>query len=261
MDLELKNKNALVLASSQGLGKAIAAELVREGANVMISSRDAEKLAGVQKDLSKDAAGKVAFYAADITKHDDIERLIEKTASEFGGIDILVNNAGGPPAGTFKDMDDEAWQRSFELNLFSYIRAIRKSLPFLRENGGRIVNIASSSIKEPIPGLVLSNTFRTAIVGLSKTLADELGPDHILVNTVGPGRISTDRIKYLDKAAADRKGISQEEIADGIIKNIPLGRYGEPDEFAKFITFLVSGANTYLTGQAYLVDGGLVKSI
>ena len=128
---------------------------------------------------------------------------MKNTVEGLGGIDILVNNAGGPPAGTFTDMNDEQWQQSFELNLLSYIRTIRESLPYLKKQGGKIVNIASSSIKEPIPGLILSNTFRTAIVGLAKTLSVELAPDNILINTVGPGKIATDRIEYLDKVNAD----------------------------------------------------------
>ena len=261
MDFQLENKNALILASSQGLGKAIATELVKEGANVMLVGRYEEKLANAQQELQKLGSGKVLFTVADLTKLEDIQALVKNTIEGFGGLDILVNNAGGPPAGTFTDMNDEQWQQSFELNLLSYIRTIRESLPHLKKQGGKIVNIASSSIKEPLPGLILSNTFRTAIVGLAKTLSVELAPDNILINTVGPGKIATDRIDYLDKVNADKKGITQEQLEEQVKKTIPLGRYGKPEEFAKFVTFLVSGANTYVTGQSYLVDGGMVKSI
>ncbi len=261
MDFQLENKNALILASSQGLGKAIATELVKEGANVMLVGRYEEKLANAQQELQKLGSGKVLFTVADLTKLEDIQALVKNTIQGFGGLDILVNNAGGPPAGTFTDMNDEQWQQSFELNLLSYIRTIRESLPHLKKQGGKIVNIASSSIKEPLPGLILSNTFRTAIVGLAKTLSVELAPDNILINTVGPGKIATDRIDYLDKVNADKKGITQEQLEEQVKKSIPLGRYGKPEEFAKFVTFLVSGANTYVTGQSYLVDGGMVKSI
>ncbi|CAH0202544.1 NADPH-dependent reductase BacG [Peribacillus sp. Bi96] len=261
MELHLNKKNALILASSQGLGKAIAAELVKEGANVMLASRDGEKLADVQRELAQLGAGKVAYKATDITKTEDIKSLVEETAAEFGSIDILINNAGGPPGGSFTDFNDEDWQQSFELNLLSYIRTIRESLPHLKKQGGKIINIASSSIKEPIPGLILSNTFRTAIVGLSKTLATELAPDQILINTVAPGRIATDRVQHLDNMNAEKQGVTPEVITEQAINKIPLGRYGEPEEFARFVTFLVSGANTYLTGQSYLVDGGMVKSI
>lgn len=261
MDFQLENKNALILASSQGLGKAIAKELVKEGANVMLVGRYEDKLVKAQQELQSMGSGRVLFTVADITKSEDIQGLVQKTVDELGGLDILVNNAGGPPAGTFADMSDDNWQQAFELNLLSYIRTIRESLPYLRKQGGKIVNLASSSIKEPIQGLILSNTFRTAIVGLAKTLSVELAPDNILINTVGPGRIATDRIQYLDKVNAEKKGVTQEQLAEQSKKNIPLGRYGEPEEFAKFVTFLVSGANTYATGQAYLVDGGMVKSI
>lgn len=261
MDFQLTNKHALILASSQGLGKAIATELVQEGANVMLVGRYEEKLAQVQQELQKLGAGNVLFTVADLTKEADIKALVKQTAEAFGGIDILVNNAGGPPAGTFTSVSDEQWQQSFELNLLSYIRTIRESLPFLKKQGGRIVNIASSSIKEPIPGLILSNTFRTALVGLAKTLSAELAADQILINTVGPGRIATDRIDYLDEVSAKKQGVTKEQFVEQGKKQIPLGRYGTPEEFAKFVTFLVSGANTYATGQAYLVDGGMVKSI
>ncbi len=261
MDFQLENKNALILASSQGLGKAIATELVKEGANVMLVGRYAEKLATVQQELQSLGSGKVLFTVADISKLEDIQALVQHTVEALGGIDILVNNAGGPPAGTFNDMSDEQWQQSFELNLLSYIRTIRESLPYLKKQGGKIVNIASSSIKEPIPGLILSNTFRTAIVGLAKTLSVELAPDNILINTVGPGKIATDRVGHLDKVRAEKQGTTQEQMEEQAKKQIPLGRYGKPEEFAKFVTFLVSGANTYVTGQSYLVDGGMVKSI
>ena len=261
MDFGLQNKNALVIASSQGLGKAIATELVREGANVMLSGRSEEKLAVVKKELKSIGTGKVSYCVADITKPSDIKNLVNTTVREFGGIELLVNNAGGPKAGTFNDMSDEDWKNAFELNLLSYIRIIREVLPSLKEKGGKIVNIASSSTKEPIPGLILSNTFRTGIVGLAKTLSMEFAAEQILVNTVSPGRIATERVAHIDKINAKKQGVSEEEIrelAEGII---PLGRYGKPEEFAKFVTFLLSDANTYITGQSFLVDGGMVKSI
>ena len=194
MDFQLENKNALILASSQGLGKAIATELVKEGANVMLVGRYAEKLATVQQELQKLGSGKVLIHGSGYKQIGRYSSACAKYSRRLGGMDILVNNAGGPPAGTFTDMSDEQWQQSFELNLLSYIRTIRESLPHLKKQGGKIVNIASSSIKEPIPGLILSNTFRTAIVGLAKTLSVELAPDNILINTVGPGKIATDRV-------------------------------------------------------------------
>ena len=261
MDLNLAGKTALVMASSQGLGKAIATELVKEGTNVMISSRDSEKLKKVQEELSAIGKGKAAFFPADLTKSEDIQQLVKETKKVFGSIDILINNAGGPPSGSFEEFSDEEWENSFHLNLLSYIRAIREVLPDLKETGGKIINIASSSIKQPISGLILSNTFRLGIVGLSKTLAEELGPYNILVNTVAPGRIATDRITTLDETTAKKQNVSMEEITKKAQEAIPLGRYGTPEEFAKFVVFLVSDVNTYVTGTALMVDGGSVKAI
>jgi 3-oxoacyl-[acyl-carrier protein] reductase len=261
MDFQLQGKSALVIASSQGLGMAIAKQLVEEGANVMITSRNADKLQIVKDELQKLGKGKVSFLQTDITKIDEIKNAVQATVEEFGGLDLLVNNAGGPPAGSIDTLTDEQWQQSFELNLLSYVRIIREALPHLRKNGGKIVNIASVSIKEPIPGLLLSNTFRLGIVGLTKTLATELGPEKILINTVAPGRIATDRIAFLDQVNADKQGVTKEVIKQRAEQAIPLGRSGEPEEFAKVVTFLLSGANTYMTGNSYLVDGGMVKSI
>lgn len=205
MDLGLKGKTALIIASSKGLGKAVATELVKEGANVMLTSRNEETLQAVQKELQELNAGKVAYHVCDITKPEQIKELVKQTQNTFGRIQLLLNNAGGPPSGNFDDFDDEAWQDAFELNLFSYIRVIREVLPDLRKEGGRIVNIASISVKKPIPNLILSNTFRNGIVGLSKSLAEELAPDNILVNVAAPGTISTGRIQQLNEE--DRKSV------------------------------------------------------
>jgi 3-oxoacyl-[acyl-carrier protein] reductase len=260
MELNLKGKTALVAASSQGLGKAIAEALLKEGANVMLASRDEAKLKQVKSEL-ENLGGEVDFICADVTSENDIKNMVKAAAERFGGIDILVNNAGGPPSGSFETLSDEQWFQSFELNLLSYVRNIREALPYLKKNGGKIINIASSSIKEPIPGLVLSNTFRTGIVGLSKTLAQEFAPYGILVNTLAPGRIDTDRVKHLDQVNGEKAGVSPEEMKEKSKKSIPLNRYGTPEEFAKVAVFLASDANTYMTGSSFLVDGGMVKSI
>ena len=261
MELSLQGKTALVVASSRGLGKAIAKQFILEGANVMLASRNDERLKEAENELKELGQGRVQSVRCDITNPSDISNMAEKTIHAFGGIDILINNAGGPPAGGFEDMKDEDWQRAFELNLLSYIRIIRETLPALKQSGGRIINIASSSIKEPIPGLILSNTFRLGIVGLAKTLSAELAPHGILVNTVAPGRIATERIKELDRAAAERNGLEPEAVAQAQRETIPLRRDGEPEEFAKVVVFLSSGANTYMTGSSFFVDGGKVKSI
>ncbi|KMY53457.1 3-oxoacyl-ACP reductase [Bacillus sp. FJAT-27231] len=261
VDQTFQGKTAVVLASSQGLGKAIAAKLAAGGANVMLASRNSSKLEEVKQELERENQGRVDYTACDITNLEDIKAVVHNTVEKFGAIHILINNAGGPPAGSFEDMSDEQWQQAFELNLLSYIRSIREALPHLKKQGGKIINIASSSIKEPISGLILSNTFRTGIVGLSKTLAEEFAPYGILVNTVAPGRIATDRLKYLDKINAEKQGISVEQLDEQIKKRIPLGRYGQPEEFANVVAFLASDANTYMTGSSFLVDGGMIRSI
>jgi len=261
MELNLSGKSALVVASSQGLGFAIAERLVKEGVNVMISGREEEKLKQKAIELQSIGTGRVAFQKADITNINDINQLVAVTNETFGGLHLLVNNADGPRAGAFEDLTDEDWQTSFELNLLSYVRVIRAALPFLKQQGGKILNIASSSIKEPIPGLILSNTFRTGIVGLSKTLATELAPYNILINTIAPGRIATDRVKHLDQVNADKLGVERETVELQVKAGIPLQRYGTPEEFANVAAFLLSDANSYMTGSSFLVDGGMVKAI
>ncbi|WP_442599301.1 SDR family oxidoreductase [Neobacillus sp. D3-1R] len=261
MDFNLRGKSVLIAASSQGLGRAIAEMFLAEGANVMISGREEDKLKNVATQLQTNSNGTVYYKKTDITKAEDIESLVAETVEKLGTIDILINNAGGPPAGNFESITDEDWYKSFELNLLSYVRMIRAALPYLKRNGGKIINIASTSIKEPIPGLILSNTFRTGIVGLAKTLSQEFAPYNILVNTVAPGRINTDRVKHLDEVTAKKLGSTREKVETEAKNNIPLNRYGSPEEFAKVVVFLASDANAYMTGSAFLVDGGMVKSI
>lgn len=261
MNLNLSGKTALVVASSQGLGFAIAERLVKEGVNVMISGRDEFKLKQKADELEGIGAGKVAYQKTDITNVEEIKQLVSKTIETFSSIDMLVNNAGGPPASSFEDLTDDHWYQAFELNLLSYVRMIREALPYLKQQGGKILNIASSSIKEPIPGLILSNTYRTGIVGLSKTLASELAPYNILINTIAPGRIATERVKHLDQINADKQGINRESIELQVKEGIPLKRYGTPEEFANVAVFLLSDANSYMTGSSFLVDGGMIKSI
>ncbi len=262
MDLGLQGKTALVLASSRGLGRAIATELAAEGANVVISSRDESALAATAAEIHEATGAEVAHFSADVTRSEDVQRLVTQTVERFGGVDALVTNTGGPPGGTFEDFGDEEWQSAFELTLLNVVRAVRAVLPSMRElGGGRIVNVASSSIKQPIEGLTLSNTFRAGIAGLAKSLSAELAPDGILVNTVGPGRISTDRSAGMDASQAEARGVSTEEVREEMAARIPLGRYGTPEEFAKVVAFLASPSNSYLTGQAILVDGGMVRAL
>ena len=260
MDLHLKGKIALVVASSKGLGKAIAAQLAEEGCHVMLTSRNADQLETTRRELQQRATGRVEYQPCDITRAEEIRTLVAATRERLGPINILINNAGGPPGGGFEQQEDDAWQAAFELNLLSYVRLIRAVLPDLKQQGGRIINVTSSSIKQPIPGLILSNVYRMGLLGLGKSLAEELAPHNILVNTVAPGRVATDRTAYLDQLKADKRGVPREEIVKESLGNIPLGRYGDPVEFARVVAFLASEASSYVTGSAIMVDGGMVKA-
>ncbi|MFD1039346.1 SDR family oxidoreductase [Virgibacillus byunsanensis] len=262
MDLGLHGKVAFICASSKGLGKACALELSKEGAIVVISGRKEKELKEASEEIQSISKNEVGYVVCDLTKKEDIENAIKYTVDKYQKIDILINNAGGPPSGSFEQMDDENWYKSFELNLLSYVRTIREVLPFMKEqNSGKIINLASSSIKQPIPGLLLSNTFRTGIVGLSKTLANEFAEHNILVNTVAPGRVATDRVRSLDQIKADKLGISIDEVQKQSKGNIPLRRYGQPEEFGSVVAFIASDVCSYVTGSSVIIDGGLIKAI
>ena len=262
MDLGLEGKTALVTAASKGLGRAIATELAREGARVVISSRDEESLVRTAKEISEETDAEVEHRACDLTSKPQIDALIVHATDRLGGIDILVNNTGGPPTGNFADLDDEAWDLAFHQILMSLVRCVRGVLPSMRERGGgRIVNVASTSVKQPIENLLLSNVFRAGLAGLAKSLSVELAPDNVLVNTLGPGRILTGRTQSVDAGQAEAQGVSVEEVREQFAARIPLGRYGTPEEFARVAAFLASPANSYVTGQSILVDGGMVRAL
>ncbi len=262
MDLGLEGKAALVTASSEGIGRACALELARNGAGVVVCARREDVLDKAREEIAEETGRQIAAISADLTSARDIDAVIERTVSEFGRIDVLVTNAGGPPSGKFMDFDDAAWTRAFELNLLSVVRLNRAVVPIMREGGGgSIVNLTSISVKEPLKGLVLSNAIRAAVVGLSKTLANELGADGIRVNTVCPGFTATERMTELFTARADREGKTYDEIADGIYATIPLGRFAEPADIARMVVYLASDAARYVTGVTVQVDGGFVKGL
>jgi len=263
MDLQLHDKTVLVTASSKGLGKATALEFAKEGATVILSSRSEASLLKTANEIKEQTGNQnIYFKTCDMSSSDDISQLFNWIQSASHNVDILINNTGGPTAGGFKDVTDEDWIDSFEKNLLSYVRTTRLVLPHMQANSfGRIINISSSSSKEVIDNLILSNTFRLGMVGLTKTLAREYAKYNILVNTIGPGRIATDRVAELDQISADRQNISIDDVINRSEQMIPIGRYGQPEEFAKVLLFLASPANTYMTGQSLVIDGGMLKAL
>ncbi|MDF1850933.1 MAG: SDR family oxidoreductase [Verrucomicrobiales bacterium] len=261
MDLGLKDKGVVVLASSGGIGKGVAMELAREGARVMLFARSEDKLAETAEAIATETGNRPSFVVGDLCEAGAVEAAVDQAASEFGNLWALFNNTGGPPPGGFEQFDDAAWQSAFELTLLSYVRAIRASLPHMRNGGGgRIVSNTSVSTKQAIDGLLLSNVFRSGLVGLGKSLARDLGPEGILVNTVGPGRVDTERIEQLDTIWAEKAGISFEQQREQSQQAIPLRKYGEPADFGRIVAFLCSESNAYLTGQNILIDGAMVEA-
>jgi 3-oxoacyl-[acyl-carrier protein] reductase len=262
MDLGLNGRVALVAAASRGLGKAVAHALSEEGARVAIFSRRQEAIEQAAADIRARTGGEILPLAADVNDPAQLERVVRATVDRFGRLDILVNNAGGPPPGTFDSLAEEQWQQAINLTLMSAVRLTRLALPHLRmQGGGRIINLTSSSTREPISNLLLSNAIRAAVAGWSKTLATELAPENILVNCVAPGRIDTERLKELDSANAQRQGRPMEEVRRDNEVAIPLGRYGQPEEFAAAVAFLASDRASYITGITLYVDGGKLASV
>jgi 3-oxoacyl-[acyl-carrier protein] reductase len=263
VDYQLRGRVALVTAASRGIGRGIAEALAAEGVRLVIASRDQAAISRTADEIANAYQAEVVPVAADVSSADAAERLVSTAAERFGGLDILVNNSGGPPGGRFTDFDDAAWQSAFDLLLLSVVRMVRAALPYLRASGtGRIINVESSSVKEPIPGLILSNSLRAGVAGLAKTLADELAPDQITVNTVLPGQILTDRLRGGFVEPASRAGVDVDELARAeVAKVVPLGRVGEPADLANLVAFLCSELASYLTGLVVAVDGGRIRSI
>ena len=262
MDLGIKGRVALVAAASRGLGKATAMELAREGARVVIAARGEEELGAAAAAIRGATGTDVLPVPADVTVAADVEALVGAAQAEFGDVDILVNNAGGPRPGTFTDMSDEDWLAAVNLNLMSTIRLTRLVLPGMRRSRwGRIVNIASISVKQPLPNLILSNAARSAVVAMAKTLSLQVAAEGITVNNVCPGTILTDRVRNLAANTAQQQGITPEQALQDMQADIPMGRLGRPEELAALITFLASERASYITGATIQVDGGLYKGL
>ncbi|HML17748.1 MAG TPA: SDR family oxidoreductase [Bryobacteraceae bacterium] len=262
MHLGLNNKVAMVAGASRGLGHAVARTLAVEGALVSMSSRDADAISAAAQKIQRETGGTVLAVAADVQSPKDIAHWHQATLDRFEGIDLLYTNSGGPPPGATLSFDDAAWQRAFDLLLMSAVRMIRLAVPSMAmRGGGAIILPTSSSVKEPIPNLALSNILRGAVSSLSKTLAIELASKKIRVNQLVPGRIDTDRVRELDEANSKRAGIPVEEQQKRMAAAIPLARYGDPQEFANAAAFLFSDAASYITGATLQVDGGMLRGV
>lgn len=262
MELGLKGKRAIVLAASRGLGYACAMGLAQEGCRVVICSRDPARIEAAAAQIRAETGAEVIGVAADVSREVEIERLVSTCVAQFGGLEIAVHNAGGPAHGAFNEISSEQWYQAFDLNLMSFTRLVQAVVPEMKKAGyGRILTIASSSVKQPIPNLVLSNAMRTGILGLAKTLSRELAPHQILVNVIVPGRLATERVDQLDQNVAARTGQTPQAVRQASLHTIPLGRLGRPEELANLVTFLASEAASYITGAAIQVDGGMINAL
>ena len=262
MELGLKGRVAIVAASSRGLGRACALELAAEGASVVTCARDAQRLAAAADEIQAATGAPVLPLAADLTNPAHIQRLAQETVDHFGRIDILVTNNGGPPAGFFQDFDDEAWLQAHQQTLLSAVRLIRAVLPTMQaQRWGRIINITSVSVKQPIGNLLLSNVYRPGVVGLAKTLSAQVAAQGITVNNVAPGYTRTDRVLELAQARAAAEGRTVEEVLAETGAGCPMQRLGEPEELAALVAFLASERASYITGTTIQVDGGYVQGL
>ncbi len=260
MDLGLQGKRALVTGASRGLGFATALGLAREGCAVAINSRNDEKLAAAAERIAAETGAQVVPLAADVSLPGAADALVADAVEALGGLDVLVCNAGGPPPGLFESFDESAWQKAIDLSFMSNVRLIRAALPYLRQSGAAsVLTVTSYSVKQPIPNLVLSNSIRAATIGLTKSLALELGKEGIRFNSILPGWTETERVTELMTARAKANGTTVEEEIAKQSRESPLGRMAKPEEFANAAVFLLSPAAGYITGVMLTVDGGMYK--
>jgi 3-oxoacyl-[acyl-carrier protein] reductase len=262
MDLGLKNKVALVAAASRGLGRAVAEELAAEGASLVLCARNAQTLTETSDAISRSSGAQVLAVPADVAVVSDVTRVVASGIERFGRIDILVTNAGGPPAGNFEDVTREQWEVATRLTLYSAIELARHVLPGMKERRwGRILNITSIAVKQPVENLILSNSLRAGVTGFARTLANEVAPLGITVNNILPGYTRTERVEELAAMMAAKEGISSAEFKARWEQEIPMKRLGEPREFAALAAFLVSERASYITGTSIQVDGGWIRSL
>ncbi|MDT0684581.1 SDR family oxidoreductase [Roseicyclus sp. F158] len=262
MDLGLRNKRALVLASSQGLGRGVATALSAEGAVFTITGRDASKLQDVAYQIAAETGGEVDYIEADLADPDSARKIAEAVTARRGGVDILVNNCGGPPPGTARDITGEQVMAQTQAMIGSIIDLTNRLLPTMVERGwGRILTLASSGVEQPIPNLAMSNTLRSALVGWTKSLATEVAAQGVTCNMLLPGRVDTARTRQIDEANAKKQGKSVDDIRAASQASIPMGRYGEVSEYAAVACFLCSTPASYITGSKLRCDGGSIRSV
>jgi 3-oxoacyl-[acyl-carrier protein] reductase len=262
MDLGLKNKIAMIGGASRGLGYAVARALAGEGVRVSMASREEAAIRLAADSIRRETGAEVLPVAADLSAADPVAAWHAATMDRFGGVDLLFANTGGPPAGGALGFDDAAWRAAFDLLLMSVVRCVRLVVPSMRARGGGAILIGTSStVKEPIVNLALSNVLRSGVTSLAKTLSLELAGDNIRVNTLIPGRIETDRLRYLDELNAKQNSVPLDEHRRRVMATVPSGRYGTPEEFGRVGAFLLSDAASYVTGANLQVDGGLVRGV
>lgn len=262
MELGLAGKVALVAGASRGLGRAIARELAAEGAAVAVCARGEERLAAAARALAAETGARVLPVAADVSKPEDVARLAAAVTEALGPVDVLVTNSGGPPPGTFETTPPEAWQAAFEVLLASAVGLIRSVLPGMKQRRfGRILNVTSITVKQPVENLILSNALRAAVTGMARTLASEVAPYGITVNNLLPGYTRTERLDELAEAAARRTGEPSAAFFERLEREIPMRRVGEPRELAALCAFLASERASYVTAQSIAVDGGWIKGV
>lgn len=262
MDLGLKGKAALICGSSQGIGLAIAKALAAEGADIAINSRSPGKLAMLSKEIAEATGVRVTAIPADLTDPHAIDDVVDAAKAALGKVDILVTNTGGPPSGPFEDHDAKVWRNAIAQNFESVVNLVREALPDMKERGwGRIINVTSISVKQPVAGLILSNAIRAGVTGFAKTIANEAGPFGVTVNNILPGFTRTERLGELASAIAGRTGATPESVYATWEEEVPMGRLADPAELGALAAFLASEQASYITGQSIAVDGGWIKGL